>query len=198
MARWPERGRYAFFRLDLPPGETRDVYVRIQHEAAADFPAVLATAAAHNEQVQLEYLALGGVFGAMLLLIAACGARSWVYRDAVFAWYAVYALLTSLAVAAFTGVAPHLLWPAFGALRDALTPMLACAAVGAAMLFVRTTLGLRRRLPVQDAAMRALGIAGLLLALAPALMPKATHLPLVGAYVTAACVTGVLIAAAAW
>jgi diguanylate cyclase (GGDEF)-like protein len=198
VARWAERGRYAFFRLDLPPGETRDVYVRIQHEAAADFPAVLATAAAHNEQVQLEYLALGGVFGAMLLLIAACAARSYVYRDAVFAWYAVYALLTSLAVASFTGVAPHLLWPAFGALRDAPTPMLACAAVGAGMLFVRNTLGLRRRLPVQDVTMRALGIAGLMLAVTPALLPKALHLPIAGGYVTAASVTAVLIAAAAW
>lgn len=198
VARWPERGRYPFFRLDLPAGEARDVYVRIQHEAAADFAAVLTTASTHSEQVQREYLALGAVFGAMLLLIVACAARSWVYRDAVFAWYAVYAALTTLAVASFTGVAPHLLWPGFGALRDAPTPMLACAAVGAAMLFVRTTLGLRRRLPVQDAAMRALGVAGLVLALTPAFMPKAMHLPLVGGYMTAASVAGVLIAAAAW
>ncbi|MEJ5989679.1 7TM diverse intracellular signaling domain-containing protein [Ramlibacter sp. PS3R-8] len=198
VARWPERGRYAFFRLELPPGQARDVYVRIQHEAGADFPALLATASAHNEQVQLEYLVLGAVFGAMLLLIVACAARSWVYRDPVFGWYGVYALLTSLAVASFTGVAPHLLWPGFGALRDAPTPMLACAAVGAGMLFVRTTLGLRRRLPVQDAAARAIGIAGLLLALTPALLPKSIHLPLVGVYMTAASVTAVLFAAAAW
>ena len=197
-ARWPERGRYAFFRLDLPPGQARDVYVRIQHEAAADFPTLLVTASAHNEQVQLEYLALGAVFGAMLLLILACAARSWVYRDVVFAWYAVYAFLTSLAVASFTGAAPHLLWPGFGALRDAPTPMLACAAVGAAMLFVRNTLGLRRRLPVQDSTMRALGIAGLALSLAPAFLPKSVHLPLVGGYMTAASITAVLIAAAAW
>jgi diguanylate cyclase (GGDEF)-like protein len=198
VARWPERGRYAFFRLDLPPGEARDVYVRIQHEAAADFPALLATASTHNEQVQLEYVGLGAVFGAMLLLIVACGARSWVYRDAVFAWYAVYVALTSLAVASFTGVAPHLLWPRFDALRDAPTAMLACAAVGAAMLFVRNTLGLRRRLPLQDTSMRALGIVGLLLAVVPAFLPKSLHLPLVGGYIAAASATAVIVAAAAW
>ncbi|MCD6079285.1 MAG: diguanylate cyclase [Ramlibacter sp.] len=198
VVRWPERGRYAYFRLDLPAGEARDVYVRIQHQAAADIPVLLATASTHNEQVQMEYLGLGAVFGAMLLLIVACAARAWVYRDAVFAWYAVYVLLTSLAVASFTGVAPHLLWPGFGALGDAPTPMLACAAVGAGMLFVRNTLGLRRRLPLQDITMRALGIAGLALAWLPALLPKATHLPAVGAYVTFASVTALLVAAAAW
>jgi diguanylate cyclase (GGDEF)-like protein len=46
--------------------------------------------------------------------------------------------------------------------------------------------------------MRALGIAGLALAWLPALLPKATHLPAVGAYVTFASVTALLVAAAAW
>ncbi|HZY15936.1 MAG TPA: 7TM-DISM domain-containing protein, partial [Ramlibacter sp.] len=127
--RWPEPGLYPVFRLDLPAGEVRDVYVRIHHARGADFPMRLATSAWHAERVQYESMGLGAAFGAMLLLMASCGAWAWVYRDRAFAWYALYTALTSLAVAAFTGVAAHLLWPGFDALGDALTPMLACAAV---------------------------------------------------------------------
>jgi diguanylate cyclase (GGDEF)-like protein len=195
---WPERGRYPFFRLNLPPGEVRDVLVRIRHAASADFPVELATAAHHSDRVQREYLALGGAFGAMLLLIVACIARSWVYRDRVFAWYAAYAGLASLSVASYTGVAGHLLWPGFGALSDAPTPTLACAAVGAGLLFIRDILGLRRRLVLQDVLMRVLGIAGLVMALLPPLASKALYLPVVGGYITAASITALLVAAGAW
>ena len=198
VASWPERGRYPFFRLDLPAGEVRDVLVRIRHVAAADFPVELATAARHIQQAQREYLALGLAFGAMLLLIVACMVRSWVYRDAVFAWYAAYAALASLTVASFSGVAGHLLWPRFGGLGDAPTPMLACAAVGAGLLFIRDILGLRRRLVLQDAVMRFLGVGGLLLALLPAFTSKAVHLPLVGGYISVASLIALLVAAGAW
>jgi diguanylate cyclase (GGDEF)-like protein len=199
VAQWPERGRYPFFRLDLPPGETRDVYVRIQHATPAHFPLQLVTAARHGERLQLEYLALGAAFGALLLLIVGCLAKAWVYRDAEFGWYAAYAGLTSLAVACFTGVASHLLWPGFGALQDAPTPMLASAAVGTAMLFVRNTLGLRRRLPLQDRLVSVLGIAGLVLALLPAFTPKAVHLQVIGTYVVAGTLAVLLVATlASW
>lgn len=198
VALWPERGRSPFFRLDLPPGEVRDVLVRVRHAAAATFPLDLSTAGQHSHAVQREYLGLGVAFGAMLLLIAASFARGWVYRDPVFAWYAAYAALASLAVAAYTGVANHLLWPERAALADAPTPMLAAAAVGAGVLFVRDILGLRRRLAVQDALMGVLGFAGLLLALLPAFTPKAIHLPVVGGYMSLASIVALLLAGAAW
>lgn len=198
VARWPERGRYPFFRLDLPPGEVRDVLVRVQHTAAAAFPLELSTAARHGDAVQRAYLALGITFGAMLLLIAACFARGWVYRDAVFAWYGMYAALATLAVASYTGVANHLLWPGRTALGDAPTMMLAVAGVGAGVLFVRDILGLRRRLALQDLLLRVLGAAGLLLALLPAFTPKVLHLPALGGYMAAASLIALLAAAAGW
>lgn len=198
VRRWPEAGRYPMFRLNVPAGETQDVYIRIRHALPAQFPLELVTAAHQNAHVQLEYLGLGAAFGALLLLIAGCLAKSWAYRDPVFAWYAFYAALTSLAVAAFTGVAPHLLWPGFGLLQDAPTPMLACAAVGAALLFIRNTLGLRRRLPLQDRLMCWLGLFGLAVALVPALTPKAVHLPLVAAYMLAGTTVALLVAVHAW
>jgi diguanylate cyclase (GGDEF)-like protein len=194
VARWAERGRYPSFRVDLAPGEVRDLYLRIRHTTAANFPVELSTAASQTQRLQHEYLALGAVFGGMLLLIAGCLAHGWAYRDAVFGWYAGYAGLTTLGVATYTGAAAHLLWPGFGALADAPVVMLAFAAVGAAMMFVRTVLALRRRHPLLDRLISVLALVGGLLVVLPALAPKAVTLPLLAAYV-GLCTSSALLAA---
>lgn len=195
---WPERGRYPVFRLDLPAGQERDVFVRIQHATPAGFPIELVTAAHHTEAVQQEYLGLGAAFGGLLLLVAACLAKGWAYRDRDFAWYAAYTALTGLAVASYTGVAGQLLWPGFGLLGDAPTTMLACAAVGAAVLFGRKTLGLRRSMRTLDRGLLAVGAAGFVVALLPVFAGKAVHLPVVAAYLCLACLAALSASALAW
>ena len=198
VARWAERGRYPFFRVDLAPGEVRDLYVRIRHTTAANFPVRLSSAATQSQRLQLEYLALGAAFGALVLLIAGCAARAWAYRDAVFAWYAGYAALTTLGVVAYTGAAAHLLWPGFGGLEDAPVSMLAFAAVAAAMMFVRSVLALRRRFHFLDALMSMLALLGAAMVVVPALLPKAVSLPLLATYVALATSSGLIAAAIAW
>ena len=198
VRQWPEPGRYPLFRLGVRSGESRDIYIRIRHATAASFPMELVTQSRHSAQVQVEYLVLGLAFGALLLLIAGCLAKCWAYRDAVFGWYALYASVTCLAVASFTGVAAHILWPGFGLLQDAPTAMLGCAAVGAALLFIRGSLGLRRRLPLWDRLMLWSGLAGLALVVVPPLTPKAIHLPVVGWYMVASVAAGLVVSAWAW
>ncbi|HEX2543511.1 MAG TPA: 7TM diverse intracellular signaling domain-containing protein [Ramlibacter sp.] len=198
VRQWPEPGRYPLFRLAVRSGETRDVYVRIRHATAASFPVELVTASRHSAEAQVEYLVLGLAFGALLLLIASCLAKGWAYRDPVFGWYALYAAVTCLAVASFTGVAAHVLWPGFGLLQDAPTAMLACAAVGAALLFIRGSLGLRRRLPLPDRLMLWLGVAGLVMALLPPFTAKSLQLAAVGTYVVVATVAALAVSAWAW
>jgi diguanylate cyclase (GGDEF)-like protein len=66
------------------------------------------------------------------------------------------------------------------------------------MLFVRNLVGLRRRFPVQDRLVLALGVIGFLLALAPPLLPKMVVLPAVSLYTAAATSTAVAVAFAAW
>jgi diguanylate cyclase (GGDEF)-like protein len=198
VSAWPEGGRYPFFRLEVPPGASRDVFLRIRHTTSADFPLRLSTVAAHGRRMQMEYLALGTAFGALLLLVAACLVQAWVYRDRIFAWYALYATITALAVAAFTGAGAHLLWPRFGALADAPMPMLAALAGAAAMLFVRNLVGLRRRFQIQDRLMLAMGVVGLAIALIPAFAPKSITMPAVGGYLTLATFAMLLVGLAAW
>ncbi len=198
MSRWAEPGRYPHFRLELPAGQPRDVYARIRHLTPANFPVQLLAESAYNQRIQLEYLGLGLTFGALLLLIAACLAQALVYRDAVYAWYAGYASVTTVGVAAYTGVAAHLLWPGFGALGDAPQAMLALLAGAAAILFVRNLIGIPVRYHVLDKVVYSAGLAGVALALLFPAMAKGPGLAIVGVYVAGATLTNVAIAFAAW
>jgi diguanylate cyclase (GGDEF)-like protein len=195
---WPEAGRHPYFRLDLPHGEVFDVFVRIRHTSSANFPVRLTTAFAHNQRIQVEYLGLGSTFGALMLLILACLAQSWVYRDRVYAWYALYAFVTSLAVASYTGVAAHLLWPGFGALGDSPQSMLAILASAAALLFVHNLIGIPARFLWLGRMVFGLGIAGLALAAVPPFLPKMPGLALLSVYVGCTTLIIVTMALASW
>lgn len=196
--RWPEGGRYPYFRLDLPADRPAEVFARIRHTTSANFPVQLTTAAAHDQRVQLEYLGLGLTFGALLVLIIACLSQSWVYRDAVYAWYSAYAMVTALAVAAYTGVASHLLWPGWGALGDAHQASLAYFTCGSALLFVRNIIGIPARHPVADKLVLLLGLAGLAFGLAHPMLPKLPALALLSAYMIVATLVNVTISLSAW
>jgi two-component system, sensor histidine kinase LadS len=198
VATWPEPGRYPHFRLDVPAGHASDVYVQIRHLTAASFPVQLLTESAFDHRIQLEYLGLGLTFGALMLLIAACLAQSLVYRDVAYAWYALYALVTALAVTAYTGVAAHLLWPGFGALGDAPQGSLALLAAASALLFVRNLTAIAARHPIIDRLVYGAGLVGIALASAFPLLDKAQGVPMVAAYVAGVALTNMWIAFAAW
>jgi diguanylate cyclase (GGDEF)-like protein len=198
VATWPEAGRHPRFRLELPAGETRDVFVRIRHTTAADFPIRFTSSFHHAQRIQLEYLGLGTTFGALLLLIAACLAQGWIYRDRVYVWYAVYASITTLGVAAYTGAAAHLLWPGFGALQDAPMAMLSFLAAAAAVLFVRNLIGVPGRFVLTDKLVHGLGLLGVVLAALPPFLPKLPGLAALSIYIVVATAVNVALAFAAW
>ena len=198
VASWPEAGRYPHFRLDLPRGGTRDVYVRIRHQLSANFPVQLLDGATFEQRVQVEYLGLGLTFGALLLLMAACLAQSLVYRDRVYAWYALSVLVTMLCVTSYTGVAAHLFWPGFGALGDSPPGSLALLAAAAALLFVRSLAGISARHHVIDKFVFRSGLAGIGLAVLFPMLPKSPALSMVAAYVAGATLANLWIALAAW
>lgn len=196
--RWPEAGRYPYFRLDLPRGQARDIFIQVRSVTPTSVPVRLSTDAAHDQQLQLEYLGLGMACGALLLLITACLAQSWVYRDNVYGWYAAYAGITTLGVLAYTGVAAHLLWTSSGFWADASQGSLASLAAGAAMMFVRSLTGISARHRVLDLLARVGGPAGLALALAYPLLPRLPGLAVMAAYVAFAAATNIVVAWLSW
>ena len=198
VARWPEPGRYPHFRLDVPRGEARDVYVRIRHHSAANFPILLLDDSAYEQRVQLEYLGLGLAFGALALLIIVCLAESLAYRDAIYSWYALYALVTTVSLTSYTGVAAHLFWPGFSVLGDSLKGSLALLAVAAALLFVRNLTGISARHHVIDRSVYAGGLAGVALALLFPMLPKSAGLAMIALYFVGTALTTGWIGWAAW
>lgn len=195
---WPEPGRYPHFRLDLPSGQVRDVYVRIRHYTSANFPVQLLAEAAYDQRIQFEYLGLGLTFGALMLLIATCLAQGLVYRDSTYAWYALYALVTALAVASYTGAAAHLLWPAFAGLGDSPQGCLAMLGSAAALLFVRHLTGISARHPLLDKMAYGAGLAGVALAALFLVLDKPLGLVVLAVYVIGTSLTNVWIASAGW
>ncbi len=196
--RWPERGRYPVFRLELPGGQARDVYVQVRSAIPSGVPLRLYSDAVHSQRQQVEYLGLGAAFGALLLLIAACLAQSWAYRDPAYGWYAVYAGLSTLCVMAYTGVAAHLLWPAATAWADAAPGCLAALAAGAAILFVRDLTAVPARHPLLDRIATALGWFGLPLAAAYLMLERTHALDVLAAYLALGTALNIGMALLAW
>ncbi|HSV36972.1 MAG TPA: 7TM diverse intracellular signaling domain-containing protein [Ramlibacter sp.] len=198
VSTWAGPGRYPYFRLELPPGQARDVYVRIRHHTSANFPVQLITEAAYSQRVQVEYMAVGLTFGALMLLITACLSRALVYRDSAYAWYSLYGSITALAVAAYTGVAAHLLWPGFGSQGDSPQGCLALLFAAAALLFARSLVGISARHLLLDRAVFCAGLAGIGLAALFPMLSKNVGLPMMSLYVALAPLTAMCIAFAAW
>jgi diguanylate cyclase (GGDEF)-like protein len=195
---WPERGRYPVFRLDLPATQPRDVYLRIHSTVPTSVPIRLLTNATHTQRLQLESLAIGAAFGALLLLVAACLAQSWAYRDRAYGWYGIYTGIATLCLMASTGMAAHLLWPRSASWADAAPGALAFLSAGAAVLFVRRITGLDVRSPALDRASLVAGWAGLPLALAYISLPRQAAVHAVSAYLAATMGLNMAVAWLSW
>ncbi|GAC1604046.1 MAG: hypothetical protein NVS3B2_09120 [Ramlibacter sp.] len=198
VAGWPEPGRFPVFRLEVPPGQTRDVYFRVQHNARSNIPLRITTLIDHGMRMQLAYLGLGLVLGGLLLLIASCMVQSWVFRDRAFFGYAAYATTIALAMAAITGAAGHLLWPHSGFLADAAQGGLGLLSAAAAILFVRDLSGIGVRAPRLAAFARWTGLTGPVLVGIYSVMDRPPATVLLGVYLTLACALNLVIAWRSW
>ncbi len=198
VASWPEAGRFPMFRLDVPAGAARDIYFRISHNARSSIPLRIASAVDHSQRMQLAYLGLGLVFGGLTLVIAACLAQGWIYRDRLFLGYAAYATTIALAMTAFTGAGAHLLWPHSGALADVAQGGLALLSGAASTLFVRDLSGIAIRAPRLAAFSRWTAFAAAPLLLAYVLVDRPLGTAMLGAYLALACVLNLLIAWRSW
>ncbi|MFM9880432.1 MAG: 7TM diverse intracellular signaling domain-containing protein [Burkholderiaceae bacterium] len=184
-ALWPESGRYPQFHLQIAPGQTKPLYLRVQHVTPLSLPITLVSEETHHFLIQTEYLGLGMVFGAMLLMMLACIAQSWVYDDATYAWYALYTAIMTLAVASYTGVAGHLLWRYSGAWTDASQGSLGILGSASAQLFIWHLCAIGGRYRRFSKTAKWVGIAGVAAALLYLMVDRGS----VGIWVIAAAFT---------
>jgi GGDEF domain-containing protein len=198
VSSWPEPGRYGQFRLSLPDNGVHEVYVRIQHQTDLSLPVTVSTVSRQSQRLQLEYLGMGVVFGALALLTIACVAQSWVYRDRAYGWYAVYATLMALVVAAWTGLAGQFLWSDFSAWNNLAQGSLGLLGGGAALLAVHHLCGADSRHKGFERTVYWIGMASLPLALLYAVLERGPGVRMIGVYLLAVVLLGMSRAGLTW
>ncbi len=134
---WPKQGRFVRFALQLEPGETRSLFLRVRSNIPTP---VLARLVAQDQAEIIEQRAaigMGLVLGTLALLVAACFVQAAVYRDAAYFLYGAYALLLGLAFASISGLASQHLWGDLPAWSDASKAVFPLAAAGVSVWLVR-------------------------------------------------------------
>jgi two-component system, sensor histidine kinase LadS len=183
MAEWAEKGRYPRFQLDLHEG-VQTVYLRVRCSTPISVPVHLGSVGEVSVNEQLGSFGLGGLFGALLLLSIICVVTAFAYRDVLYGLYGGYVLLMMLAVAAYTGLAKQLLWPAASEWSDLSQGMLAMVTAGGAMWFIDAILNLRSTMPRLTIAVRLWGLVALAFALVYSVVPRSIGVMLLAIYVS--------------
>ena len=147
---WSRPNRYASFDLNLPRGLPRDVYLQVRHRDAIGFALRLAPAATLELERKLEYLALGMVFGTLLILTAWCLIQAVTHQDLAYGWYSLYAITMTLTMAAATGLGTQLLWNQSPGWADNAQGVLPIVLTGVNTLFLRHLCDLGARHPTID------------------------------------------------
>ncbi len=198
VARWPEPGRYGQFKLSLAGTVAHDVYVQIHNVSNISVPVRVISQSMQVQRVQLEYLTVGVVFGTLLLLMATCLTQSWIYRDAAYAWYALYASLLTLTMTAWTGVAGHLLWSNAGTWNDISPGFLGVLTGSAALVFINHLCGSAPRQKWFERFLYAMGFAGLPIAVIYALTDRITGVLMISAYLVTVALLGIAKSITTW
>lgn len=183
VSKWPEPGRYPRFYLDLPAGETRDFFLRIDHWSPVQAPVRLITDGQYHDRAESQSLLLGMILGVCALLALTCLLESWTYRDPNYAWYALYSVLVGLSIAAYSGIAALWLWPDSGWWSDASRGFFVLVGTAAACHVVHRVSLIGSSHPRTGQALLGLaavgyGLSGVYLAL-----PRQYGLALIGVYV---------------
>ncbi|MBA3595689.1 MAG: diguanylate cyclase [Polaromonas sp.] len=198
VSSWPEPGRYAQFQLLLPDNGVHDVYVRIQHATPVNIPVHAIASTALRQRLQLDYLVIGVVFGALLLLIVAGATQGWVYSDQAYGWYAVYVTIMALVVATTSGMSGHFFWNNSPVWNNYAQGFLGLIGGSAGLLVVRSLCGITARHRWFDHVVYGTGLAGPVLALAYLVMNRHWGVRLIGIYLVIVVVLSIGIAYAAW
>jgi len=198
VSSWPEPGRYAHFHLLLPDNGVHEVYVRIQHVTQVNIPVHAIAATALNQNLQRDYLVIGVVCGALVLLIVAGVVQGWVYRDQAYGWYAAYVTIMALVVATTSGMAGHFFWSNFAVWNNYAQGFLGLLGGSAGLLVVRSLCGITGRHRWFDHVVYGTGLAGPALAFAYIGMDRHWGVRLIGVYLVMVIVLSLGTAFAAW
>jgi two-component system, sensor histidine kinase LadS len=196
QSQWPQPGRYPHFYLNTEAGETRDVFLRVQHATPFSMPVRLASDQQYHQNSELKSLLFGLALGVLLLMCIICLAQYWLYRNVDYAWYAFYSLLIARALAGYSGLAAVYLWPESGWWSDTSRGFYALLSVSVAMMLVRRVTRIGRYSRIFNAWMQRFACLGLMLTAIFVIVPRQHGAYMLGIYVPLASLA--MMTASAW
>lgn len=132
------------FQLELPPGQTRTLYVRISSEGSVQAPLNLWSTHAYLEAQPTKIYVFGLIYGVLLGMLVY---NLFIYlsvREPDYLYYLLYVAAFGLYQMSINGVAIEYLWPDSPWWANASTPFLMALATLFACQFTRSFLGTAR------------------------------------------------------
>jgi GGDEF domain-containing protein len=134
---WSEPGCHPHIYIDLLPDTPTDVYIQVQHAYPLYLQIQMQPYSSYEQSQQLDFLWLGAVIGGLLLFITYSVLQSYMKREWVYFWFAIYTLTAMLAFASFTGLAGEYLWPDVPKQPGVYTRVFTTLVMGSVILLVR-------------------------------------------------------------
>lgn len=142
--------RHPNFWVDLPRGQSVDVFVRIESQSSMQVPLALLTPKAFAELARDSQLGIGLYYGILLALFFS-NLVLWLWlRDHSHAWYLFHISAFGLVLFCLNGLAFEYLWPNSTWMADKAVPVMICLAQIGMQQFARNFLELDRRWPAGD------------------------------------------------
>ncbi|MCB1168172.1 MAG: hypothetical protein KDK33_18585, partial [Leptospiraceae bacterium] len=170
------------FRLDLPPGETGQLVIRMHTTSAIWFSFGLETEDSFLASQEQDYLLLGGYAGLMAVMIVYNLVMFFSIRDGSFLTYIIYILLFALSQLALKGIGAQYIWGEWPLWNNYSFLVLVGLASAALLIFSVQFLNLSQYLPGMRYFLLGLAIVALPASLLPFLTGYATAVRIVNIY----------------
>ncbi|WP_296509764.1 7TM diverse intracellular signaling domain-containing protein [Rhodoferax sp.] len=162
---WSRPSLYPEFQLEVPASSSYDVYLELRNFKPTLMPLLLAIETRRDSQRELEHLLLGGLFGALVMLVGVCGIHYLQSRAADDGWYTAYAAGMCVIVSCMTGLSGLWLWPQSPAWSNYTHLSMPILGLSSTLLFVRHIASLDAGFPKLSQAVYAVAGMGVPLAL---------------------------------
>ncbi len=147
---WSRPGHFPQFDMALNGENRQTVFLRIQNFKSIALQFSLEPSSERENHLKQEYLWIGILVGALLILTLWSAIQYFSFRDRIDGWYTAYTAYMTLFIVNSSGMAAEFLWPDSPWWADHSYSLLSVIAVGLTILCVRHLAGLSVRYPRFD------------------------------------------------
>jgi len=165
MAERPAQTRMLAAELALQPGQRYDVLLRVRTSSAMIVPISLLRTSQLVADEGLTQAVQGVIFGVGLSLLVYTLIGLAVLRDAIFLWFGIAIIATTLFFSTYFGIAAQYLWPHSQWMTRNASPLMMIVLMVGGTLFLERSLDMRTQAPRASVAMHAVALLSLVAAL---------------------------------